>query len=392
MSIIKETKEFFLRDKQISNGENADKEIGFPVSYKIPDNKGGFKTVFNRFLKGHYPSESVFRKLFNSVPFFLNKDSTATTNQQGLTKIATSEQIKNGINKDSNGFQLAVEPSKTTEIENSQIPEEIVANNPEFDLFPSIKEFPYEEDIKITNVNIANKGKVFGVRIANKFIDWIGKCLTDIIYKIIRSGIRGEIQYVDSDDPDLNTIEGEITYRHKNNTSIPHQDAFIFNIIAKLPKHSDIVNDWFEVGDIIIKVLNSGLFGSDGKGTGKYAKWAIADGRNGTVDMRGYVMAQRTWLQPGESFNNNNLHHGLENVGDTYGSSIHQLNTNEIPEHDHDYKTAIGLALNKELESGGLHDVLTNQDDLKTDKTGGNQPHNNMQPTMAVLVIQKILL
>lgn len=80
----KEYREFFLRAAKVSSGSKRDQEPGFPTTYIIDG-----ETVYNRFLEGHYPSEAVFTKLFESLTFKLNPEDTATDTLQGLAKSST---------------------------------------------------------------------------------------------------------------------------------------------------------------------------------------------------------------------------------------------------------------------------------------------------------------
>jgi hypothetical protein len=88
---IKEFKSFFLRNTVVTGGAEPDQELAFPTQYFVTID-GVPTQKYNRFLKNHFPSESVFRKLFDSIPFFLNASSTADYNssgEQGLVKAAT---------------------------------------------------------------------------------------------------------------------------------------------------------------------------------------------------------------------------------------------------------------------------------------------------------------
>ncbi len=88
-----EYKEFFTRDTQVNSGAKPDIETGFPVQYTI-NTETGIKTVFNRFLKEHFPNEKVFKKLFKSITFKLNPEDTASTTIQGLAKTASNADVK----------------------------------------------------------------------------------------------------------------------------------------------------------------------------------------------------------------------------------------------------------------------------------------------------------
>lgn len=110
MAIIKEFREFFLRNIKLPIGTKKDQEANVAVTYTaIID--GVSKTVYNRFLKNNYPSEDVFKKLFESITFKLNTEDTATTSEQGLVKIATDNQVQLGTST-INGYQLVPKPSQ----------------------------------------------------------------------------------------------------------------------------------------------------------------------------------------------------------------------------------------------------------------------------------------
>jgi len=110
MAIIKEFREFFLRNIKLPTGTKKDQEANAAVTYTaIID--GVSKTVYNRFLKHNYPSEDVFKKLFESITFKLNTEDTATTSEQGLVKIATDTQVQLGTST-VDGYQLVPKPSQ----------------------------------------------------------------------------------------------------------------------------------------------------------------------------------------------------------------------------------------------------------------------------------------
>ena len=106
-SIIKEFREFFLRNVQVNTGSKSDQESNYSIKYQR-----GSSQVFNRFIKGNYPSEDVFSKWFNSLTFKLNIEDTATQIVQGLVSIATNTEIINKTDIDANGYQLVVKPSQ----------------------------------------------------------------------------------------------------------------------------------------------------------------------------------------------------------------------------------------------------------------------------------------
>lgn len=76
MSIIAETREFFLRTFALNTGESRDREVGFPITHKVKrlfynNNEVTEKyiDVSNRFVEGGVPSASIWAKLLNSIVF-----------------------------------------------------------------------------------------------------------------------------------------------------------------------------------------------------------------------------------------------------------------------------------------------------------------------------------
>lgn len=114
MSVIKEVREFFLRHTKQNIGAKKDREYNYPLRYDITVG-GVIVSVFNRFIKGDYPSEGIFEKLFNSITFKLNVEDTAKTNEQGLVKKATLAQIQARTDSD-NGYTLGVTPAQLPQI------------------------------------------------------------------------------------------------------------------------------------------------------------------------------------------------------------------------------------------------------------------------------------
>ena len=56
MTIIKEFREFFLRNAKVLTGTKKDQEINFATQYTAVLD-GVSKTVYNRFLKDNYPAQ-----------------------------------------------------------------------------------------------------------------------------------------------------------------------------------------------------------------------------------------------------------------------------------------------------------------------------------------------
>lgn len=160
MPIIKEKRAFFLRNIQVSTGSDADKESGFPVSYFVK----GIKK-FNRFLKDNVPSESVFKKLFESIGFKLNKEDTATTSQQGFVKIASDANTISRTSNATNDFTAAVVPH--------QLPEVISA----LTINDTEDSFTIVDNIRIASVTRSIGGNSRRVYMINNAVSFISKFL-----------------------------------------------------------------------------------------------------------------------------------------------------------------------------------------------------------------------
>lgn len=112
MAIIKEFREFFLRHVQVNTGLKKDQEVGYGLNYIVQ----GIGTVFNRFLKNDYPSEDVFKKLFESLTFKLNTEDTATYINQGLVRKATDTEAVARTNNGINTFTNVVVPNQLSDV------------------------------------------------------------------------------------------------------------------------------------------------------------------------------------------------------------------------------------------------------------------------------------
>ena len=139
MSIIKEFREFYLRHNVLNTGFKKDREVAFPTKYMVNIN-GSLVEKFNRFLKGDYPSKTVFEKLFESISFKLNVEDTSTTTEQGLSKVASTTDLTKGTDNDASGYNKHVIPSQVpliyfanvipTDFTNYKVNDLIICNDP----------------------------------------------------------------------------------------------------------------------------------------------------------------------------------------------------------------------------------------------------------------------
>lgn len=111
MAIIKEFREFFLRHTQVTGGSKPDQETGFITQYIV-----GSALKFNRFLKGDYPSEAVFKKLFESITFKKNVEDTASNVNQGLVRTATDVEARDRQDNGTGTFTNTVQPHQLTDV------------------------------------------------------------------------------------------------------------------------------------------------------------------------------------------------------------------------------------------------------------------------------------
>ena len=125
------------------------------------------------------------------------------------------------------------------------------------------------------------------------------------------------------------------------------------------------------------------------------ASFAYCDGTNGTPDLRGRTLiGTGTWL---DAFGT--VAYDLGSIG---GNRVHQLSISEIPSHNHlDGLTSDILDSDDDLLKYGyvrtstkgvlyVNASFVHQKIPYTSSTGGNQPHNNMQPYMAIHWIMKL--
>ncbi len=111
MPTIKEFREFFLREIAQTSGSKADQEANYPTNYLV---RG--KSVFNRFLRNHFPSEGIMKKFLESIGFKLNPEDTATTSTQGFVKKASDTNAETRALNPGSDMAVAVTTHQLPEI------------------------------------------------------------------------------------------------------------------------------------------------------------------------------------------------------------------------------------------------------------------------------------
>lgn len=119
-------------------------------------------------------------------------------------------------------------------------------------------------------------------------------------------------------------------------------------------------------------------FDNTGLGINERQGWAICNGNNGTINKKGRVSVMLDTAQT-----------EFDTIGKTGGAKTHSLTVSEMPSHTHGIKyfpkgagdgnNVIGI---EATPNGPLTDLIQN--------TGGNQEHNNLQPYIVTLFIQKL--
>jgi microcystin-dependent protein len=271
MAIIKEFREFFLRHVQVSSGAKPDQEVGFNLQYFI----GGIGQKFNRFLKGDFPNENVFKKLFQSITFKLNVEDTADNVNQGLVRIATDTEAEARTDNSTGTFTNVVQPHQ----------------------LPNLVLHADSDDVVVGSPIILNGLILFALKrtIGGKF--WRNFKIAINYDKSIVIG-TGDTLELDGDDstPGNNKVYGT------NNIGI---------------------KGWYDImpsGSII-------MFNSITAPVG----WNVCDGSNGTPDLRGKFIVSTGQNSTPASGDLNPTYA----LNDTGGENTHQLNVNELPQHSH---------------------------------------------------------
>ena len=73
----------------------------------------------------------------------------------------------------------------------------------------------------------------------------------------------------------------------------------------------------------------------------------------------------------------------FDTAGETGGEKNHQLTEAEMPAHSHLYGQLVSKT-DYGADSRGAFSIFRDGSNYDTDSTGGNQPHNNLQPYITV--------
>jgi hypothetical protein len=108
---------------------------------------------------------------------------------------------------------------------------------------------------------------------------------------------------------------------------------------------------------------------------GLWQGWAICNGNNGTDNLSGITLIGYGATYP--------------TVGIFVGAETHTLTVNQIPPHTHqiayNLNDAGGAGSQRTLDNGGVSTTFNT-----TTSVGSGQAHNNMQPSMSILIIMKL--
>ncbi len=141
-----------------------------------------------------------------------------------------------------------------------------------------------------------------------------------------------------------------------------------------------IKNEVFMLNEIKMIFMTTGQitanFDSSGLGTGDYLGYARCNGQNGTEDYRRRVPIGHDSTTYVSGFN-------YTVPSNEFGEATHILTIPEMPAHHH---SEVRNVAGGGAGGSGTFDFGSGN----TSDTGGDQPHNNIQPSKVTLFIQRI--
>lgn len=159
------------------------------------------------------------------------------------------------------------------------------------------------------------------------------------------------------------TIQELIDFVRSNSVSFPYEIKYV-----RAPD-IEYITDNFD--------MTIGATQGIGKVGGIWEGWAICNGNNGTDNFDG-----QTLIGWGANY---------ATVGQFLGEKEHILTVDEMPSHSHNVDIAFdgggAVDMQSYVNSSGSDERFIPQ---PSSSTGGGEPHNNMQPSVVVLIIMKL--
>lgn len=145
--------------------------------------------------------------------------------------------------------------------------------------------------------------------------------------------------------------------------------------MSKIPQGAlNQIIDWMP------PTLDTSWFDGTGLGTNPHVKgWAIANGNNGTVATSGKVVA---------SYFPSDTNFGT--IGGSGGEAEHALTITEMPSHTHVQTVFQAIASGGNIPAGYTNATPDVSGPYSTHATGGGGAHNNLQPYITALKLQRI--